>query len=689
MGLDRRGFIQFLVGGAVGSLFTPIPWKLTDDLAIWTQNWPWIPRNLKGDSEYVKTVSKLCPTNCALNVRTVAGNPIRAIGDKDNPLSGGALSSMAAAEVQLLYSPARLKRPLLKSDDDAFLAISWEQAFAIMEEKLGSIKGVQGKLAVVSGDQNGTVNEVLAGFCSLAGSDNFFIMPCEAHNANRVWRTKLRNAGLMGYDLENSDYVLAIGADILESWGPAIRNRRVFSSKRPHGADPKAMYVYAGPVQNNTAVGADQWMPIKPGTEAVLAAALANLLIKKGRSFESMEFEDFKDAVSAIDLAKAAAITGLPEKSITLLAEQILKASHPAIIVDSSFNQGAGAAPIMAGIGLNLLANGINKKGGMVALPEIPQVVKAAPRSAVMFKQDLVKSLTSGKLQPEMLIVYEANPVYALPQSANMAQAMSEIPFKVSFSSFLDETAMACDLVLPMPLGLERYDDVCTPFAMNASIYCPVHPVIAPLVDAPMAADVLIALGKRLGMDIGYETFKDVLDAKAQMIGETFDGLQGKYAQAPSLEDIGMPSVGAEPLRKALKAAAPQDALQLAPMNKLNYGTATTSTPPFNLKTVRNTVLLDDKSFVHVNSATASKLGVNEGDFVKVSSEVGECPALVHIDEGVMSGVVAAPLGFGHTAFDDFTRGKGSNTAQLMQVAVEAGSGFPVWTSTAVKIAKI
>ncbi len=690
MGLDRRGFIQFIVGGAVGSLFTPIPWKLTDDLSIWSQNWPWIPRNIKGDTAYAATLSKLCPTNCAIKVRTVGGHPVRAIGDPDNPLSGGKISSLAAAEVQLLYSPGRLKRPLRKSPDGAFRAISWEEAVAIMEEKLGSIKGLAGKLAVISGDTNGTINEVLAGFAAQAGSDDFFIMPCEAQSASRVWQGLLGQEGQLGFDIDNSDYVLAIGADFLESWGPAVHNRRVFSAKRPVGEAPKAQFVYAGPVQNNTAAVSDHWVPIKPGTEAVLAAVLCNLLIQKGKTIDSPDFDAFKGIVGGYSLGKAAAITGVPEAQINLLADGLLKASKPLVILGSAFGQGAGAALVLAGIGLNLLAGGLNNSGGMVVIPEIAKAVSASPDRKDMLAKDVVTYLQKVEKgqAPEMLIVYEANPVYSLPQPSATAEALKKIPFKVSFTSFLDETAMTCDLVLPNPMGLERFDDICTPYGLAAATYNAVHPVIKPLVDAVPTGDVLLGLAKRLNMSLGFDNFKQVLEAKARNAGGDFNKLRGSFTMSTTLVPVMSPPLGTDVLHKAL-ASIKSEGLCLAPENKLNYGTAQVATPPFNLKTVRNTVLLGERSFVHLNGATASKLGVKEGSLVKVSSEAGECTVLVHIFEGVMDDVVAAPLGFGHTAFDEFTRGKGSNTAQLMTAAIEPGSGFPVWTSTSVKIAKI
>ena len=43
MKIDRRSFLSFVIGGAAGTALTPLPYKLTDDISIWTQNWPWTP----------------------------------------------------------------------------------------------------------------------------------------------------------------------------------------------------------------------------------------------------------------------------------------------------------------------------------------------------------------------------------------------------------------------------------------------------------------------------------------------------------------------------------------------------------------------------------------------------------------------------------------------------------------------
>lgn len=87
--LDRRGFLKFIGGAAVGTLATPVVWKGLDDISIWSQNWPWIPSLQYGNHEntYVRTVSKLCPAAGATKIRLVGGRPVRVLSDPESPLA--------------------------------------------------------------------------------------------------------------------------------------------------------------------------------------------------------------------------------------------------------------------------------------------------------------------------------------------------------------------------------------------------------------------------------------------------------------------------------------------------------------------------------------------------------------------------------------------------------------------------
>ncbi len=85
-------------------------------------------------------------------------------------------------------------------------------------------------------------------------------MPDDEQAALTAWDA-MGGLGRLGYDVDNSDFILAIGANMLESWGTVARNRKSFSAKRPAGQDARMKFAYAGPVQNNTAAGAEWSLP--------------------------------------------------------------------------------------------------------------------------------------------------------------------------------------------------------------------------------------------------------------------------------------------------------------------------------------------------------------------------------------------------------------------------------------------
>jgi anaerobic selenocysteine-containing dehydrogenase len=96
--------------------------------------------------------------------------------------------------------------------------------------------------------------------------------------------------------------------------------------------------------------------------------------------------------------------------------------------------------------------------------------------------------------------------------------------------------------------------------------------------------------------------------------------------------------------------------------------------------------MLGREMYVMVNGATAKNLGLKKDDLVKLANAAGECKARVRIFEGVMNDTVVAPLGFGHTAWDDFSRGKGDNVFKLL--AAEAQGGLSRFAAAQVTVSK-
>jgi len=227
--------------------------------------------------------------------------------------------------------------------------------------------------------------------------------------------------------------------------------------------------------------------------------------------------------------------------------------------------------------------------------------------------------------------------------------------------------------VLPAAHPFERYDDLVNPFGVANTTYVASSPVVKPSLDVMGAPQFALDLASEMGLDLGFENFEEVLEAKAEA-AEAAVGTVGSYSVG-----LGLPALS--------DADKTSGQLALYAYSQLHIGSASMATTPHNPTTIRDTELQGKQMFVRINSETAKANGLKAGSKVRLSANGVECQALVHVDEGVMPGVVAAPLGFGHTAWDEFSMGKGGNVYKLLTVS--AGSGGSAWTGSAVTIAKM
>lgn len=670
MGLDRRSFISLVTGGVVGSLFTPVVWKSLDDVSIWTQNWPWIPRLNYGEERKVPSLCKLGADAYGIQVKTVAGSPVVAEGNPNHPQSLGGICPLGAASVQLIYSPARVRNPKLK-DGQKFKDITWEEAEALLAEK---IKGAGADVAMISGDETGSVTDILAGLVAKAGSKNYFLMPGESASAASAL-AMIGGDGQVGFDIESASYVLMLGADLLGSYGNVARNSKAFAASRAKGVK----FTYVGPAQNGTAAVADSWIPCAAGTEAILALGLAAVVAKAGGARASLPgFAEFSKYLEKnYQPEKVAAVTGVPADLIKGLAQELIKTGRPLVVTASASGQALTALESAAGMCLNMLLDRINVAGGVRVLPWAPKVIEAAPAKKAVLANDLVAYLTGvadgANKAPGVLLVYGANPAYAMPNLAKAQAAIDKAGFVVSFSSFMDETAALADLIMPDSYAFERLDDAYSPFGSAQPNYTVAKAIIKPVYKTKPAGDVLLAAAAKAGIDLGFETFEDVVKAKAEKLGAEYDSLLEGTAWMGKEFPTQQLALWAKPMQDLVAPKKDGKALSLVAQIRLKIGSTTTATPPFGTNAIRFDEMLGKDMYVLVNGATAKNLGLKKDDLVKLASVAGECKARVRIFEGVMNDTVVAPLGLGHTAWDDFSRGKGDNVFKLLAADVQGG----------------
>ncbi|MBN2124581.1 MAG: molybdopterin-dependent oxidoreductase [Deltaproteobacteria bacterium] len=578
--LNRRNFIKLVVGGAAGIHLTPLPWKLMDDIAIWTQNWPWVPVPPAGEFDHVSSVCLLCPGGCGIKVRKVGERAVKIEGREDYPVNPGGICPLGAGGLQLLYNEnirfTGPKRRVGPRGSGSFKDISWEEALQELSERIRKLRESGRPESVVAVDGNpagSTMALLIQRFLRTLGSPNYAGLPSAEDTCASVNYLMQGMEGPMVYDLENADLILSFGCGLIEGWGAPGRVLHAWGKwhdGRPEEVRTKVVQIDCR--ASNTASKSDQWLAVNPGTEAALALGLAHVIVREGlydRSFVDNHAFGFNDWTSAngggahrgfksVVLEKyqpetVADITGLHSDVIISLARAFAASKAPIALSGKGKGESPGSLyEFMAVQSLNALVGNINKRGGVLIPDPLPLAAWPEPApdgiaerglksvrldqagsARYPFSRSLINNLTDAVLREgpspvEALLVFSSNPAYTLPDGGRFRDAMKKIPFIVSFSPFKDESALMADLILPDHTYLEKTDDVVWPRGLQYPLYGLTRPVVDPVYDTAHSGDVLIALSKRIGKETASAfPWKDYEAALKERVKGLFDSGEG------------------------------------------------------------------------------------------------------------------------------------------------------------------
>ncbi len=731
MKLSRRCFLSFAIGAAAGINLTPLPWKLTDDLSIWTQMWPWTPVPSDGEYTFENTVCTLCPGGCGISVRKVDQRAVKIEGMKDHPVNNGGICLLGASGLQYLYGPFRVESPMKRvgnRGEGNWKKISWEQAIAEVSEKLGEIRagGSPEKVAVISGNKEGTIADLWKRFLTAYGSPNY-MTPASIEDSYEAALYLMQGAkGSVGLDLENANFVLSFGSGLLEGWGAPVRMFQASAKVLEKGK-----VIQFEPRLSNTAAKMDQWVPIIPGTEAALAMGIAHVIIREKRYVKNFidtatsGFAEYQDLVMKdYSPEQVAEITGVPGSLIVDIAREFTEASKPLAVC----GRGKGLIPgniheIMAVLALNALVGNINSEGGIWSVPKPGYInwpdpvldetalaglqkgrADGAGSEQYPFAKSLLdrfpKMLNEDKSYGiEALLVSNANPLFSMPDSENVRKAFSNIPCIISFSSFMDETAQFADLILPNHIYLERYEDVSTPSMFQKPILSLAKPVVKPEHDTMHTGDVIIKLAASIGGSIadafGWDNYEaclketlgnqwDTLKQQVVIVDSGFAPNPWAYESKTGKMEFVATAINKSPDSKIgiphyedIGIDGEAGNYTLIPYDSMALSTEYAASTPYMLKIVSDKALNQKDTVIQVNPKTALELGLKEGSYAVLTTAVGEAQVKVTLYEGIMPNVIAMPSGLGHTAYDDYMgNGKGVNINQVLGTVEDPVTGL-------------
>ncbi len=235
-----------------------------------------------GRVEVKNTTCYMCACRCGIRVTLRDGQVRHIEGNPEHPHNQGVICAKGASGIMKQYSPARLTRPLLRRKgaergESAFDEISWEEAFDILEERLGRIRREDPrKFALFTGrDQM----QALTGlFAKQFGTPNY-----AAHGG---FCSVNMAAGL----------IYTIGGSFWEFGGPDLDRAKLFvmiGTAEDHDSNPLKIaiskfkrrggrFISINPVRTGYSAIADEWVPIKPGTDGALLLAIIRELIETG-----------------------------------------------------------------------------------------------------------------------------------------------------------------------------------------------------------------------------------------------------------------------------------------------------------------------------------------------------------------------------------------------------------------------
>ncbi len=672
-GLERRDFLKVVGVGGAGAAVTGCSTQTAEKLI------PYVvpPEEITpGVATWYATVDSDSPHGYGLWVRTREGRAVHIEGNPNHPVNAGALASQDHAALQQLYNPDRFAGPMQRVNGE-LQAITWDQAIQTLTSR---VRDAGGNFVFVHGPTGPSLGSLIAQVAGAVGGTHLRHDPMEDAPLRTAARIAFGVDAEPRYDIGAARFLISFGADFLQSWGSTVENTRGFTAMHhvdEHGS--KGHFVFIGPRLNTSGQNADEWFPIQPGTEAIVALSMANVIARSGG-----DAGPYASLLSGYDPQAASAASGVPAEDIEDLARRFM-ADGPGLALGPGI-QGHHAGATAANLAVLVLNSVAGAVGRTLHFDD--------GRPAGASHADVVSAMRGAA--GGVVAIRGVNPAYEQPLSSGFTEAFARAGFRVSFANCPDETTSICDLILPDAHFLESWGDA----NPRPSLYAVQQPVMQrlPLYDSRSTGDVLVSVLSGLGQDTGATDFRSYIEGRWAALHATSGSGDFGEAWREALR-VGFVEWGdATPQAPALQAAtatltfdapaldgdAAGFALSVYPSPKFLDGRWSNS--PWLQELPDPVSKLMWQSWLEVNPHTAEDLGVRDGDVVRVESPHGNLDVPVWIYPGIRRDTVALAMGGGHTHYGRFATNQGVRAVELLSGATELQSGAMLRLSTRVQV---
>ncbi|HKY70850.1 MAG TPA: molybdopterin-dependent oxidoreductase [Nitrospira sp.] len=692
MDVRRRTFLKTAALVAAGTALPGckpevhklVPYLLPDDeivpgLALW----------------YASTCDE-CAAGCGVLVRTMEGRAKKIEGNPEHPVNEGKLCARGQAAVQGLYHPDRLQGPLRRDRRTGdVLPVSWND---VVTELATQLRGAHGRVVMISRPVSGAASLLLQRFMEIVGGRLYWYDPAAEVPLRTAVQWLFGMNEVPQYDLAEADYLLSFGTPFLEQWLSPVTYGVAYGRMRQARPTVRGRFVHVEPRFSLTAANADQWIPIRPGTEGLLALGLGHVLLAEtpGRPANA-HGTPYRRLFESISLTTIAQHTEVQEDLIVRLARELAAATHPLVMGGGSVSCHTNSTRALVAINsLNGLLGNIGKRGGVRFFErETADSPRAASWLTERTMEELLAQFRSAKAS--VLLVNGCNPVFGMPPAVPIVETFGAASFVASFGQFFDETSSHADLICADHHWLEAWGDGVPHIGLPVRTISLRQPVVRSLYGTRQTEDVLLDVARMLRPEhIPWDSFHNLLQTQwGTRIDSMPDGSEEVWMRR--LQSGGSWSSSARTLSPTDTSAivAPdlpsfvgderQFPFLLYPYPSMTVGYGGAHLPWLQeLPDTLTTAMWG--TWVEINPATAARLGVKQGDIVRLESQAGtlEAPALLY--PGLRPEMLAMPIGQGHTAGTRYERGRGVNPLRLVTGAFDRDSGALAAGATRVRL---
>ncbi len=625
-----------------------------------------------------------CPDGCSLSVTVRDGRVVAIDGSDANPVTDGYICAKVRRFHERVYGDARLRFPLARSgpkDQPKFSRLDWDEALDLIAEKMRAVIAEFGAEAILPfcyGGSNGfmTQDSLDAVLFRRLGTSRLARTVCAAP-------TGAANLALYG-KMPSVVYQDYPDAQLVVLWGMNPATSGIHAMPYLRDVQKRGgKIVVIDPRTTTLARTADLHLPVRPGTDVVVALSVHRVLFEEGHADQGFldahttGGAELRARAAEWTIERAADVAGVPAERLRAFAD-LYASSSPALLrcgwgLERNRNGGNAAAAVLA---LPAVGGKFGVRGGGFAMSNSaswdlarPWLRAQEPQTRVINMNRLGRVLTEPPDPPvKLLFVYNCNPAVTIPDQQRVLRGLArEDLFTVVFDQVFTDTAYFADVVLPATTFLENYD--------FSKAYGPLslllgRPVVDPVGESRSNADVFGALAQRLGL-LGpgepsgeLDLLLDVMRGLPPNVSAPIE--EGRGAEAP-WDGRPIQFVDVFPRTPDRKAQLFPEALDReAPLGLYRYqpDPATAAFPltlisPASDRTVSSTLgeLSRPEVKLTMHPEDAAARAIADGDAVRMWNGLGEVRCHVQVGPWIRPGTVMLPKGLwrkstsnGHTA---------------------------------------